>query len=58
MQYCTDYTNIDVLQQHLYAFKQTKQLPTPLLILAPLAGFTDLYNERSLWNHDGTSSGK
>lgn len=42
MQYCTDYTNIDVLQQHLYAFKQTKQLPTPLLILAPLAGFTDL----------------
>lgn len=42
MKYTTHYNNIESLKHHLDAFKQTKKLPSPLLILAPLAGFSDV----------------
>lgn len=42
MNYKTNYNNIESLKHYLDIFKQTKKLPTPLLILAPLAGFSDL----------------
>lgn len=42
MQYTTHYNNIESLKYHLDTFKQTKKLLAPLLILAPLAGFSDV----------------
>lgn len=42
MHYTTHYKDIESLQHYLHTFKQTKKLPAPLLILAPLAGFSDL----------------
>lgn len=42
MNYKTNYNNIESLKHYLDIFKQTKKLPAPLLILAPLAGFSDL----------------
>lgn len=42
MQYTTHYTDIKSLKHHLDTFKETKKLPAPLLMLAPLAGFSDV----------------
>lgn len=42
MKYETHYKNIESLKHYLDMFRQTKKLPAPLLILAPLAGFSDM----------------